>query len=272
MKGLALALSLTAAPELPPPPQPAAIAGRAVGTEDQVVALLKGSGVPESFARGAFADPRREFLPDVPGRIGTPAESLPYEKYRLIFLTPARIDGGVRFASEQAAVLEAVGARYGVDPLVMLSLVGVETSYGTGTGKYVVFNALDTQAEQIPSRSAFGTRELAEWLKLCWEDKLDPFSVKGSYAGAFGYGQFIPSTFNHYAVDFDGDGKRSFDRWPDVLASIANYLVKMGYPPGATDFSERSPAWKAIYAYNHSDNYVNVVLELRQIVQSRLKN
>lgn len=266
MQSLGLSLLLLSA-QVPAPP--AVVPGRAVGIEDQVVALLRGSGVPEKFVHGAFADPRRQFLPDVPPQIGKPAESLPYEEYRKIFLTEPRVAAGAQFAADQDALLKAVSAKYGVDPLLLLSLVGVETFYGRGTGKYVVFNALDTMAEKVPARSAFGTRELSEWLKLCWEDKLDPFSVKGSYAGAFGYGQFIPSTFNRYAVDFDGDGKRSFDRWPDVLASIANYLVKNGYPTDTRDFSKKSRAWWAVHAYNHSENYVDVVLELRQLVGAR---
>ena len=105
---------------------------------------------------------------------------------------------------------------------------------------------------------------MAEYIKFCYDSFIPPMTIYGSYAGAFGYGQFIPSSFNYYAVDFDGDGIRHPFEWPDVIASIANYLVKNGYKRESTDFSRNSPNWKAILSYNPSVNYVMVVLELRE--------
>jgi len=95
-------------------------------------------------------------------------------------------------------------------------------------------------------------------------DQLEPLDTRGSYAGAFGYGQFMPTSFKKYAVDGDGDGLREPFDWPDVMASIANYLLKRGkYEPGSTDFSPQSANWRAVYKYNPSQNYVKAVLELR---------
>lgn len=241
-----------------------AVHHREVTVRERVQAELSGSGVPASYVDAAFADPRLAIDPDVLPRISKPGEALPYSKYRLIFMTEARIAAGADFYNAQKPLLTRVAARYGVDPLLLTALVGVETYYGRGTGTHVVFNALYTIADRVPQRRAFADRELAELLKLCWRDRCDAFSVKGSYAGAFGYGQFIPSTYNRYAVDFDGDGARSWDRWPDVLASISNYLLASGYAPDAQGTR------RAVYAYNHSDNYVRVVLELRDAVAGRV--
>jgi membrane-bound lytic murein transglycosylase B len=243
----------------PPPAQP-----REVTVKERVLARLQGGPVPPAFVEAAFADPRLAIDPDVIARIGAPGEALPYERYRKIFMTEERIAAGAAFARAQKDLLERAAAPTGVDPLLLVALVGIETFYGRGTGRHVVFNALYTAADRIPARRAFADRELAEFLTLCHADGYDVFSIKGSYAGAFGYGQFIPSTFNNYALDFDGDGKRGYDSWPDVLASIASYLKRNGYSP------DPAGTYRAIYAYNHHDNYVRVVLEMRAAVAARL--
>ncbi len=236
-------------------------------TKADVSARLAGSGVPQSFIDRVFSDPRLALDPRVLPQVGHPRERLTYDQYRKIFMTPERIRAGRAFLAAQAPLLSSVEARYHVDRSLLAALVGVETFYGRSTGRYGVVNALYTVAQKVPTRSAFAARELAEFLELCWRDGLDPFSVNGSYAGAFGFGQFIPSTFNRYAVDFDGDGKRSFDRWPDVLATMSNYLARMGCEPGG-GYADGSRNWNAVFAYNHSDNYVRVVLELRAAIEN----
>lgn len=224
---------------------------------------LRGSGIPQRFIDAAFLDPRVKIHPEIAERFAKPGEALPYDRYRRIFITPGRIKAGAKFYQENRALLDAVSRRRGVDPFVILAISGVETYYGRYTGKYPVFSALYTAVHKVPKRSAWAARELAEWLIYVHADGLDPHVIKGSYAGAFSYGQFIPSSFNAYAIDFDGDGTRDPYEWPDVLASISNYLVRNGYRPGETDYSPSGSVWRGIYAYNHSDNYVKVVLELR---------
>jgi len=93
--------------------------------------------------------------------------------------------------------------------------------------------------------------------------------VKGSYAGAFGFFQFMPSSFNRFAVDFDGDGHIDYDRWPDVLGSVSNYLKLAGWQTGGP-FEKPGKNYYSIFAYNHSDNYVRVIVELRAEIMKRL--
>lgn len=226
------------------------------------VAALKGSAVPESFITAAFADPAVKVEADILERFKKPGESLPYEEYRKIFITPERIAAGRAFYLAQKPLLLQVQGRTGLDPLVLVALVGVETYFGRGTGKFSVFNALYTIERGLASRSKWAARELAEYLKIAAREGVGTQSVKGSYAGAFGYYQFIPSSYNARAIDFDGDGKSRWDQWPDVFGSIANYLSKGGYQPGPQE-GPGSPVWKALYSYNHSDSYVKVILELK---------
>ena len=121
----------------------------------------------------------------------------------------------------------------------------------------------------MPKRAKWASKELASYLEYCYKDGVDPQSIEGSYAGAFGFGQFIPSSFNRFSVDFDGDGVRAPHDWPDVLGSIANYLIKNGYTPGSGDYKKGGDIWKSVYAYNHSDNYVMAVLGLTEKIRER---
>ncbi|MDD5209898.1 MAG: lytic murein transglycosylase [Elusimicrobiales bacterium] len=234
-----------------------------------VLAALKGSDVPESYAKAAFADPRVKIHEEIVTAMNKPAESLTYEQYRKLLLTEKRIAGGAQFYTANKDILASVNQKYGVDAFLLAGLVGVESNYGENRGKYIVFNALNTIAERIPRRSAWASKEIAELLKLSYARKKDPFALLGSYAGAFGLGQFMPSSYNAYAADFDGDAYPDLFIWPDALASISNYLVKHDYfsSPG---FAENSGPWKALYGYNHSANYVNVILELRLEIQKRV--
>jgi membrane-bound lytic murein transglycosylase B len=235
-----------------------------------VIEKLKGSGVPPQYVQAAFARPEVKIYEEIAGFFDKPAESLPYEEYRKRLITEARIRKGVEFFRAHQALLHEITYAYNTDPLLLTSLVGVESNYGMERARYTVFNALYTVILRVPKRSKWAANELAEYLKYCYADKVDPQGINGSYAGAFGFGQFMPSSFNKYAVDYDRDGIRTHDTWPDVLASVSNYLIQHGYPPGSSDFSFGSPVWKAIYAYNHSDNYVHVLIDLREEIKKRL--
>ena len=196
-------------------------------------------------------------------RFNRPAEKLSYERYRKIFINDSRVKDGVVFYNEKKALLDTISSYYGVDPFLLVSLSGVESNYGSNSKTHSVFNALHTVIHNLPRRAKWVEKEMTEYLIYCWENEISPLSLYGSYAGAFGYGQFIPSSFRAYAVDFDRDGIREPFEWPDVLASMANYLVKNGYSPGENNFSKDSPNWKSIFRYNPSENYVNVILDLR---------
>jgi membrane-bound lytic murein transglycosylase B len=163
-----------------------------------------------------------------------PAERVvPWFEYRNIFMTEQRIDAGVRFWTEHAATLEKVAARYGVAPEMIVAIVGIETYFGTRMGGYRVLDALATLAFAYPPRSTFFTSELESFLLLTREERVDPTVALGSYAGAMGAGQFIPSSYRAYAVDADDDGKRDlWTDWDDVFGSVANYFAKHGWRTG----------------------------------------
>ncbi|MFA6434926.1 MAG: lytic murein transglycosylase [Elusimicrobiales bacterium] len=235
-----------------------------------VIKSLQGSGVPESYVKSVFDDPRVTIHEDIIALIHKPAEKFTYEEYRKLLITEERIAGGAQFYADNKSLLAGVSQTYGVDPFVLVALVGIESKFGEKKGKYPVFNALYTQAELLPRRSAWAVKELAQFLKLCYFRRREPFAIYGSYAGAFGFGQFMPSSYNAYAVDFDGDAYPDHFAWPDTLASIANYFVKNGYHSRGQGFSEGSGVWKALRAYNHSDNYVRVILDLRLEIQKKL--
>lgn len=159
----------------------------------------------------------------------------PYEKknwdvYRNLFLTEKRLHGGLRFWHENRDALARAEKKYGVPAHVIVAIIGVETQYGENTGNYRVLDALSTLAFNYPKRSEFFTKELREYFLLCRELKTSPTSMLGSYAGAIGLPQFMPSSYRYYAVDFSGNGKRDLihDR-ADVIGSIANYFYKHGW-------------------------------------------
>ena len=163
-----------------------------------------------------------------------PAERVvPWFEYRNIFMTEERIAAGVRFWGEHAETLTQVAERYGVAPEMIVAIVGIETYFGTRMGRYRVLDALATLAFAYPPRASFFTSELESFLLLTREEAVDPTAALGSYAGAMGAGQFIPSSYRAYAVDADADGKRDlWTDWDDVFGSVANYFAKHGWRTG----------------------------------------
>jgi len=166
--------------------------------------------------------------------ISRPAEkSIPWYKYRNIFIKDKQINGGAQFWQQHVDTLEAAEKKYGVPAKIIVAILGVETRYGGNVGGYRVIDALSTLAFKYPPRSTFFTRELEHFLLLTREEKMSQLSPLGSYAGAMGLGQFMPSSYREYAVDFDDDGQRDIWTNPvDAIGSIANYLKRHGWVEG----------------------------------------
>lgn len=163
-----------------------------------------------------------------------PAEkTMEWHQYRKIFMTDQRINEGVDFWNEHKEVIEKVSGKTGVAPEYIVAIIGVETYYGRIKGNHKVLDALYTLAFDYPKRSKFFTKELEHFLLLANEQHVKPLDAKGSYAGAMGYGQFMPSSYRSYAVDYENDEKIDLLNNPqDAIASVANYLFKHGWVKG----------------------------------------
>ena len=163
--------------------------------------------------------------------ISRPAESKPWKDYRPIFLTDQRIGDGIAFYRQHRALLEQIGKQYGVAPQYIVAIVGVETSYGRNTGKYKVLDALVTLGLYYPPRAKFFREQLKELLEMPDNHLAGPIdTLTGSYAGAQGWGQFMPTSIRDFAVDADQDGHIDLQNsLPDIFASVANYFAKHGW-------------------------------------------
>ncbi len=172
--------------------------------------------------------------PKIIERMTRPAEAvMPWHKYRDHFLTEERIQAGIAFWTEHRDEIAAIEKSTGVAAHVIVGIIGAETFFGRITGRDRVVDALSTLAFDYPARSSFFRSELEQFLLLAREEGLDVKAVQGSYAGAMGRAQFMPSSYRAYALDGDGDEKRDlWGSWPDVFASIANYLDEHGWREG----------------------------------------
>lgn len=196
--------------------------------------LVAEEGFDREALQRVFAEARRQ--QSILEAIERPAEKAkPWYEYRAIFLTPEREREGVLFYARYRDVLERAQRDTGVPAELIVAVIGVETFYGRITGKYRVLDALATLAFDYPRRAEFFTSELKHYLILARDQGFDPTSLTGSYAGAMGYGQFMPSSYRSYAIDFDDDGV--IDIWnspADAIGSVANYFIRHGWRPGET--------------------------------------
>jgi len=196
-------------------------------------------GIPAAEIEAVLA--KAQLRESIINAMSRPAEAKPWRDYRPIFIQPKRIDGGRAFLAANRDALQRAEDRYGVPKEIVTAIIGVETSYGGNKGSYLVIDALYTLAFAYPrtgdparvarenQREAFFRDELAQLFALGKEEGFDITTLKGSYAGAMGWGQFMPSSYRDYAVDGDGDGKRDlFNDLDDVFASVANYFAKKG--------------------------------------------
>ena len=175
--------------------------------------------------------------------ISRPAEAKPWKDYRPIFLTSQRIGDGIALYRAHRALLEQTGKQYGVAPQYIVAIVGVETSYGRNTGKYKVLDALVTLGLYYPPRAKFFREQLKELLSLPDNHLAGPVgTLTGSYAGAQGWGQFMPTSIRDFAVDADRDGRIDLQNsLPDIFASVANYFAKHGWVDGGPVASRAQP-------------------------------
>lgn len=189
-----------------------------------IAELQSEHGLDPEWLRKMLASGKRQ--QNILDAISRPAEAVkPWHEYRAIFIQPERIAAGTEFYARHCADLSRIAADSGVPASMILGIVGVESYFGRFTGKHRVLDALTTLGFDYPPRASFFRRELGQVFLLAQEESLDLNTLMGSYAGAMGPPQFIPSSYRAYAVDGDGDGQRDLlGSWPDILASIANYF------------------------------------------------
>ncbi|MGB5832462.1 MAG: lytic murein transglycosylase, partial [Thiohalocapsa sp.] len=198
-----LTQSLVSADVLAPP------ASYASGSRVFIAEMARKHGFTEGDLSALMADAR--YQQRIIDAMNRPYEAKPWRDYRPIFVTPERIKGGLEFWRDNAALLERAESAFGVPPQIVVAILGVETNYGRTLGDHRVIDALSTLGFSFPRRADFFRGELEEFLLLSRDESVDPRTVKGSYAGAVGKPQFIPSSYRAYAVDFDDDGRR--DLW-----------------------------------------------------------
>jgi len=198
-----------------------------------VVAFIDEMVSAHGFSRDALRTilSQAEIKPSIIRKISTPAErTLTWAEYRNIFITKERVNAGVTFWHENREMLERINKETGVSIEMIVGIIGVETYFGRITGNDRVLDALATLAFEYPKRSKFFRNELVQFLILTREEDIDATVPIGSYAGAMGRPQFMPSSFRAYAVDATGDGKRDiWNNWADVSGSVANYFLEHGW-------------------------------------------
>ena len=206
-----------------------------------VIAAAEEAGVDPVWAQELIDQAARQ--QSILDAIARPAEKTKaWYEYRKIFLTDRRITEGVTFWGAHEETLDTVAMRTGVPAELITAIIGVETYYGRITGSYRVVDALATLAFDYPRRSAFFTGELEQFLVLAWESGKDPLALKGSYAGAMGYGQFMPSSYRAYARAYEGeDAPDIWDNPADAIASVAHYLKAHGWRAGGTVVADGIP-------------------------------
>ncbi|MFK7824918.1 MAG: lytic murein transglycosylase [Oligoflexales bacterium] len=217
---------------------------------------------------------------------------IPYPEYRRKFLNPQLIENGFLFYKKHSKLLEHSYNQYGVDPFIVVAIMGIESNYGDNQGQHGALNSLATLAFHYPRRSKFFKNELKAFLALCSENNLDPFIVKSSFAGALGAPQFMPSSYLGYARTFETRKNADlFLNRGDGIASISNYLSTFGWAEKDMRFGNKKSIgnqkikyekvcisdtehnlqknnYRVLLRYNNSHNYVKVVFELARKVAS----
>ncbi|MDD5463093.1 MAG: lytic murein transglycosylase [Methylococcales bacterium] len=258
--------------------------------------MVRKHGFSESYLNGLFSKANR--LESVI-RLESPAPytgpSKPslgsWTRYRNKFLTEGHINDGVEFWRDNVDVLEKASVTYGVDPEYIVGIIGVETYFGKNFGKTCIFDALTTLSFDTYRRSSYFKSELENFLLMTRDEGFEPQEPHGSWAGAMGYGQFMPSSFRRLAVDFNNDGRRDLWHQQDAIGSVAHYFSRSGWQfhnPVATPTSSANgpavielstyqgnehwriyPNFKVIKKYNNSNKYAMAVYQLAQAIKQR---
>lgn len=217
-----------------------------------LIKKIKANGFSDEEIQNIFSDSRIMLYPEILEKKG---HGINYMSKKFGLLTRASVKRGQMVISKNKAVFEEIERKYGVEKEAIVAIYRLETNLGRYEGKYLVFNGLLTLAVLENRRSAWAEKELLNLLIFCKSNNKDPLSIRGSWAGAFGLCQFIPSSVLKYAVDGNGDGEIDLNNFSDAMSSIANYLKSNGWKKGNLQKKKQ-----AIWAYNHCDNYVKAVL------------
>lgn len=199
---------------------------------DVLVNELAEKGLDRDWLMSAMrgAEFRQEVLDAMSGAA---ERRLRWDEYRDIFIQPKRINAGIEFIEAHRGAFERAEREYGIEPEIIAAIIGIETFYGRYTGQHKVIDSLSTLAFHHPQRGGFFRGELVAFLQIASEAGIDPQLPQGSYAGAMGYPQFIPTSYQAYAVDFDQDGIRDLWNNPvDAIGSVANYFSRHGWRTG----------------------------------------
>lgn len=201
--------------------------------ESFIEEMVRRHGFKRAALRRLFAG--AEPQPAIIRSISAPLTARPWHEFRSLYVNDARISGGIVFWQKHAATLARASRKFGVPEEIIVATIGMETLYGRRMGEFRVLDALTTLAFDYPSRAGLFRSELEQFLLLARESGFDAEKVKGSYAGAIGWPQFLPSSYRRYAVDFDGDGRRNLAGAPaDAIGSVANYYRSFGWRTGDT--------------------------------------
>jgi membrane-bound lytic murein transglycosylase B len=252
-------------------------------------------GFSESYLQGLFAQANRLDsvirLESPSPQSSSPSRPGSWSRYRGKFLTEQHINNGVEFWRNNADAISKASAAYGVDPEYIVGIIGVETYFGKNIGKTCVLDALTTLSFDTYRRSKYFQSELENFLLMTREEGYNPREPVGSWAGAMGLGQFMPSSFRKLAVDFDRNGRRDLWRADDAIGSVAHYFSKSGwdykspvaqpagdsYGSGVIELSTYEgneywrvhPNFKVIKRYNNSNKYAMAVHQLAQAIKNR---
>jgi membrane-bound lytic murein transglycosylase B len=224
-------------------------------------AYFRKAGISQDEVDEIFSDERIEiyhniYLSQAPKEGEKKKRKLSYFDEEFGLLKPESIESGKRIIAENKELFERLESHYGIPANYIVAIIRVETNFKEHLGEYGVFNSLYTMAmlSKRAKRVHMASKELVTWVKTCRKTGKDPFTVKGSWAGAFGIPQFMPSSYVTFAVDHNNDGIIDLYDYPDAFASVANYLRRVGWKTGNEKRMRR-----AVYRYNHQKAYVNAV-------------
>jgi membrane-bound lytic murein transglycosylase B len=231
-----------------------------LGKQNELIQRLLARGFSEQDLYPVFSDDRVTVYPAIVGRSG---KGINYLGRSFGLLAKKSLLEGRMVLQHNQTLLRRIEADYGVEKEVLVAVLRIETNFGRVKGRVPIFNSLLTLSLIENRRSAWAEEELANLLLMCRDSRKDPLDIKGSWAGAFGLPQFVPSSYMKFGVDGDKDGLVDLNNQADALASIANYLQAFGW--SSKNIEDKK---QALYAYNHCDNYVQAVLTYAHVIGS----